>query len=101
MALKLTVVGEDTVTTSYHRVVKIETVVNRYTRIQVESVIDASARAVQKAYDGSESYVPPYSTVMYYTADYGAFNDATGAYEYLKSLPEFEGATDIFEEGQK
>lgn len=101
MALKLTVVGEDTVTTSYHRVVKIETVVNRYTRIQVESVIDESARSIQKAYDGSESYVPPYSTVMYYTTDYGAFNDVTGAYEYLKSLPEFEGATDIFEEGQK
>lgn len=103
MGLYLEVEQPDGVTVSYHRVVRIDSVINEFDRVEVASYTNRSVRERQKLAVMSDEDMPvqPYIGTSYYMAGYGEVGDATGAYGYLKSLPEFSGAQDVFEEGQE
>lgn len=81
----------DGVTTSYHRILFITYTINSHVSIAVLSYIDDNSRSKEKS--GTE-FQPYRQVVTYETA---AEEDMTveKAYDYLKTLPEFEGADDV------
>lgn len=94
MALKKKVIQDDGVTTEYHRILYVSNTVNSHCSISVISLISEKIRKKQLA---GEIQQPYQKIVTYETTEY---DDLTieKAYEYLKTLPEFEGAEDILEE---
>lgn len=91
MALYKEIRQEDGVTTSYHRILFLQTTVNHHNSIAVFSYVDDIARANEKEHIIAQPYV---KCITYETA-YDETMTIEKAYEYLKTLPEFEGATDI------
>lgn len=89
MALQKVIIQEDGVTTSYHRILYIQSMVNSHDSIAVLSYIDAESRQ-------SESIERrPYTAAITYEKDYEENMTIESAYAYLKTLPEFEGAEDV------
>ena len=89
MALLKNITQEDGVTTSYHRILLLQSVINHHISIGVLSYIDEEGRHRE----GTET--PPYKAAITYDTDYVENMTIESAYNYLKSLPEFEGAEDI------
>lgn len=94
MALKKKVIQDDGVTTEYHRILYVQSTVNSHCSVVVISLVSEEIRDKQLA---GEIQQPYQKIVTYETTEY---DDLTieKAYEYLKTLPEFEGAEDILEE---
>ena len=91
MALFKDVRQEDGVTTSYHRILQIIQTVNRQTSISVLSYVDEAARVDEKAWVIQQ----PYSKNVTYETAYDENMTVANAYEFLKTLPQFEGAEDV------
>lgn len=91
MALKKEVRQYDGVVTNYHRISLLTQSINRCTSIAVLSYVDGEAREGEK-----DSTLPqPYQTSVSYEMKYDPTMTIESAYEYLKTLPQFEGAVDI------
>lgn len=90
MALRKPIKQSDGVTTNYHRVAFVQITTNRQNSIAVFSYIDEASR---RDMDTAESR--PYCASITYETEYSPNMTIELAYEYLKTLPEFEGATDI------
>ena len=88
MALMKAIRQEDGVTTNYHRVLYIQITTNRQNSIAVLSYVDSEARESEKA-----AFMQPYSKSITYETEYDPNMTIESAYGYLKTLPEFEGAT--------
>lgn len=102
MAIKKKIVGSNGVTTEYHRVTMVKIDTNQQNTILVHSYISDSGRQIEKdytagVYDNVEEGMMnwPYVDARYLNCDYDGDMTVSKAYEYLKSLPVFEGATDI------
>ena len=91
MALYKEILQDDGVTTKYHRILFVQTTVNRQNSIAVLSYVDDTSRENEKEAVIAQPYV---KSVTYETA-YDEAMTISSAYDYLKTLPEFEGATDI------
>ena len=91
MALCKEIKQSDGVTTKYHRILFVQTVTNHHNSIAVLSYVDEESRNNEKAAVMSQPYV---KSITYETA-YSPTMSVDLAYEYLKTLPEFEGAVDI------
>ena len=91
MALYKEIRQDDGVTTSYHRILYIRITVNSHNSIAVLSYVDNEARTGEKELIIAQPYV---KSITYETA-YDESMTIESAYEYLKTRPEFEGATDI------
>lgn len=91
MALKKEIRQEDGVTTNYHRILFLTMTTNRQNSIAVLSYVDDEAREREKG----ETFTPPYKKSITYETPYSPSMTIETAYEYLKALPEFEGAVDI------
>lgn len=89
MALFKKINQPDGVETSYHRILFVQSMVNSHTSIAVLSYIDQ----VGSITDGAESH--SYKVSATYETDYDENMTVKKAYDYLKTIPEFEGATDI------
>lgn len=87
---------------AYHRISSIINTTNDSLQLQVCSYLTQDDRKQEKLnmilQEQGEPVVPVYSTVHYYVFDYQDGVTCTDVYELLKTLPEFEGATDILEE---
>ena len=94
MALKKDIVQRDGVTTSYHRILFMQQTVNCQNSIAVLSYIDAGARKAEK----DNTIAQPYKVSITYETAYSEDMTIEKAYEFLKTLPEFEGAEDIYED---
>ena len=91
MALIKDVKQDDGVTTSYHRILYIQLTTNRQNSIAVMSYVDNEARESEK-----ESVITqPYNRSVTYETSYDETMTIEKAYDYIKTLPEFEGAEDI------
>lgn len=96
MALIKPIVGDDGVTTSYHRVVRIDSIVNGSTLIEVEGLVDGASRERQRSMSlplADPNAAPPYTSTRFYSVGYVDGMTASAAYAYLLTLPEFSGAT--------
>ena len=89
MALKKDITQENGVTTSYHRILLIQSVINSNTSIAVLSYVSQESR------EAENSETPPYKVSATYSSEYIENMTVEDAYNYLKTLPEFEGAEDI------
>ena len=91
MALYKEVRQDDGVTTRYHRILFVQTTVNRQNSIAVLSYVDEDARENEKV----AVTVQPYVKSITYETPYNEAMTVESAYEYLKSMPQFEGAVDV------
>lgn len=89
MALLKPITQRDGVVTNYHRILLMQSVINSHTSISVLSYINEEGRQNEDSED------PPYKSAITYETDYVENMTIENAYNYLKSLPEFEGAEDI------
>lgn len=90
MALYKEIRQDDGVATKYHRILFIQQTINRQTSIAVISYVDKDARIDEK----EAILVQPYVKSVTYEKDYDESMNIESAYEYLKTLPAFEGAVD-------
>lgn len=90
MALYKAIKQADGVTTNYHRIMSVTLTTNRHNSIAVFSYTDNESRESEKGAIITQPYI---QAVTYETA-YNPDMTVAAAYEYLKSLPEFEGAVD-------
>lgn len=100
MALKKTIILDNGIPVSYHRIAEIQNIVNRNTRLLVYSYINEEQRNREKNHEIR------YSDDIYIAKSYEdiGYNDTLiieKAYEYLKHTPKYEGAEDVFEEGDE
>ena len=91
MALYKEIRQDDGVTTKYHRILYLMQTVNRQCSIAVLSYVDETSRENEK----DAVLVQPYQKAVTYETAYDPDMTVERAYEYLKTLPRFEGATDI------
>lgn len=91
MALFKEIIQPDGVVTDYHRILFLQTTVNRQNSIAVLSYVSSDVRDEEK--DNAKN--APYKQSITYETDYDDNMTIKDAYEYLKTLPEFEGATDV------
>lgn len=90
MALYKEIRQADGVRTTYHRIMFLQQTVNRQNSIAVLSYTDEEARRFEQ--DGEYR---PYRQSVTYEVDYDPTMTIEKAYEYLKTLNVFVGATDI------
>lgn len=91
MALYKEVKQSDGVTTKYHRILYLMTTVNRQNSIAVLSYVDNDSRSGEI----DHTMPQPYQKSVTYETAYDPTMTIEKAYEYLKTLPQFEGAEDI------
>ena len=90
MALYKNIRQEDGVTTNYHRILFVQQMINHHNSIAVISYVDAESRESEK-----ELVMQPYQKSTTYEIAYDPNMTVESAYNYLKTLPQFEGAEDI------
>lgn len=101
MAINKLIKQIDGINTEYHRIVRLEIIVNNINIIEVASYVNHDSRKQQIENENTENYYAlPYMVIVPYSIPYDETMSVEGAYNALKQLPEFEGATDVFEEGQ-
>lgn len=90
MALEKAIKQPDGVVTNYHRILFLQTTVNRQNSIAVLSYVDTASRADEMATPSMQ----PYRRSKSYETEYDETMTIESAYEFLKTLPDFEGAID-------
>lgn len=102
MALKKQITADNGIVTEYHRIALLSVDVHNQNTILVHSYLNADGRQIEKDYaaglyrDIEEGMMKfPYVAAQYIHTDYDESMNLKSAYEYLKTLPQFEGATDI------
>ena len=102
MALNKLIVQPNGIETNYHRITMLNILVNQENIIEVASYLNSDSRNKQKIFEsGNDNSVSmPYMDVSAYIVPYDETMSIKGAYHALKQLSKFEGATDVFEEGQ-
>lgn len=91
MALYKEIRQDDGVTTKYHRILFVMKTINHHNSIAVLSYVDGESRDSEK----EQVMAQPYQRSVTYETAYDANMTVEAAYEFLKSLPQFEGAEDI------
>ena len=91
MALYKEIRQKDGVTTKYHRILFLKTTTNRQNSIAVVSYVDEESRDNEK----EATIEQPYQVSITYETDYDPTMTIEKAYDYLKTLPQFEGALDV------
>ena len=101
MAIKKQVTASNGVVTEYHRIAMIKIDVNQQNTLLVQSYISENGRQIEKDYAsglydvGGGLITWPYVDAVYITSPYDGGMTIANAYEWLKTLPQFEGAEDI------
>lgn len=91
MALYKSIKQDDGVTTNYHRILYLHTTINCQNSIAVLSYVDDSSREDEKSNITSQ----PYQKAVTYETTYDPTMSISTAYEWLKTLPQFEGAENV------
>lgn len=91
MALFKEIRQSDGVTTNYHRILYITMTTNRQNSVAVVSYVDEASRGDEK----DSVIAQPYQKAITYETAYDSTMTIESAYSFLKTLPQFEGATDI------
>lgn len=102
MAIKKQVVAPNGITTEYHRIAMVKIDINQQNTVLLHSYLSEAGRQIEKDYaaglyrDVEAGLMNwPYVDERYLNCDYDGDMTISKAYEWLKTLPEFEGAEDI------
>lgn len=98
MALKKDIELDNGIVLSYHRIAKIENVVNDCTKLIIISYINQKQR--EKESDRF-TFDNVYKLTTEEKLNYNDTLTIQEAYEYLKTIPKYEGAEDVFEDNDK
>ena len=90
MALQKEIRQKDGVVTNYHRILFLQSTINKQNSIAVLSYTDSEARDSER-----NNEIQPYRHAVTYEVDYDPTMTIESAYEYLKTLDTFIGAEDI------
>lgn len=94
MAISKQIEAENGVVLSYHRIVSVNTITNVQNVIEVASYTSRSKREEEKAaLEGGEG-MDVYIHTQFINVDYDQSMTIETAYNYLKALPDYEGAED-------
>ena len=98
MALSKPITKPNGITLNYHRIAMVKIDTNQLVTILVHSYLATNARQYEKDYaagliEGDPTF--PYVDAQYFNCEYDENMSVKNAYEYLKTLPEFEGAEDV------
>lgn len=91
MALYKEIRQDDGVVTAYHRILFVHLTTNCQNSIAVLSYVDGESRESEK----ENIMRQPYQKSVTYETAYDPTMTIKSAYDYLKTLPQFEGAVDI------
>lgn len=102
MAIKKIVTASNGIVTEYHRIAMVKIDINQQNSLLIYSYLSEAGRQIEKDYtvglykDLEEGMMNwPYVDAQYLDCEYDGEMTISKAYEYLKTLPEFEGAIDI------
>lgn len=102
MAIKKQITAPNGVVTEYHRIAMVKIDVNQQITILVQSYLSEAGRQVEKDYaSGLYNDVDagamnwPYTDAVYLNCEYDGDMSVRKAYEWLKTLAQFEGAEDV------
>ena len=99
MGLKKQITTDNGVVTEYHRIALLSIDTNNQNTILVHSYLSQEGRQIEKDYAAGimkfEDVKFPYVDALYINCDYNGDMNIPKAYEYLKTLPKFEGAEDV------
>ena len=102
MAIKKQVTASNGVVTEYHRIAMVKMDTNQQNTILVYSYLSEAGRQIEKDYaaglynDVEEGLMNwPYVDAQYLNCAYDGFMTIESAYNWLKTLPEYEGAEDV------
>lgn len=91
MALNKSITLDNGIQTEYHRILFIASTINSQISIAVVSYINKDLRELEK----NNAAADIYKSVKTFEKPYSENFTISEAYEYLKTLPDYEGATDI------
>lgn len=101
MAIKKQITAPNGIVTEYHRIALLTIDTNNQNTILVHSYLSEAGRQIEQDYaSGLYNHLEeglmnwPYVDAQYLNCDYDGEMTIPKAYEYLKTLPEFEGAVD-------
>lgn len=102
MAIKVNKTEDNGIVTEYHRIALLSIDTNNQNTILIHSYLNEAGRQIEKdyaagKYDNVETGMMkfPYVNADYIHLPYDGEMTIVKAYNYLKTLPEFEGATDV------
>lgn len=102
MAIKKQLTADNGVVTEYHRIALLSLDTNNQNTILVHSYLGEAGRQIEKDYaagqfnDIEAGFMRfPYIDAQYFHLPYDGFMSIEAAYNYLKTLPLFDGAEDI------
>ncbi len=99
MALSKNITMADGVLCRYHRVFSVAVRTNGDRTVVVRSYPTKTARQAEKEAIERGTWPGVYARDEPFTMAYEESVGVADAYEWLKTLPQFEGATDVLEEG--
>lgn len=94
MALTKNITLDNGVITRYHRIVSINHIINHASIIEICSYTSAKKRAEEKNAIENNDEMNVYLHTQYIHTNYNDTMTTADAYEFVKSLEQFEGATD-------
>ena len=102
MAIKKQVTADNGIITEYHRIALLSIDVNQQNTILIHSYLSADGRQIEKDYaagvyaDLEEGMMRfPYVDAQYIHTSYDPDMTVSAAYNFIKTLPDFEGAEDV------
>lgn len=102
MALKKQITAPNGIVTEYHRIAMVKIDINQQNTILIHSYLSETGRQIEKDYasglyrDSDEGLINwPYVDSRYINCEYDGNMTIEKAYDWLKTLPEFEGAENI------
>ena len=97
MALAKNITLDNGIVLNYHRVVSVNNITNQQSIIEVASYINEDQRKKEKEWYETKSTedMNVFIETKYYSKEYDENLNVTNAYEYLKTLEEFEGAVNV------
>lgn len=95
MALEKAIVLDNGITVNYHRVVSVNNVTNRTSIIEVSSYTSAEKREEEKEKLANNEHMDIFIYTEYLSTEYNETMNVVNAYDYLKGLEKYQGATDV------
>lgn len=94
MALSKTITLDNGIITRYHRIVSINHIINHASIIEICSYTSSKKRTEEKDALKNNETLDVYLHTQYINTNYNDTMTTADAYEFIKSLEQFEGATD-------
>ena len=101
MALLKEIELDNGITLNYHRIVSMTVITNLFNVIEVGSYTGENKRLQEKAALKNGESMKVFIESTYLNADYDPSMTIESAYEYLKTLPTFQGAEDLLENNDR